>query len=147
MKQLLPTKFSLRTMLPDSAEVQVKCFYTAGPADHIKVRQWYWLQTPPHEWTWDVSWDQSSRLTKGFVLINIERCNNETIRYRTTRALLGAIGLNGWSADVEDSIFSGHRLTLTATDQALVRFFYGHVRPHAQAYELRNAFDQFWSKP
>jgi hypothetical protein len=143
---LAPTKFSLRTMLPASAEVQVKCFYAGGPADYARIRQSYWLQTPPDAWTWDVSWDAYSRLTKGFVLINIQGCDDETIRYRSIRALLGAIGVNGWSSAVRNSIFSGQSKSLTPADRRLINFFYGHVSPNAQAWELRNAFDQFWAK-
>jgi hypothetical protein len=144
---LAPTRFSLRTMLPSSAEVQVKCFFAAGYPDYVHIRERYWLQTPtPHDWTWEMSWDESSRLTKGYVLINVAGCNKDVIRYRATRALLGAIGFNGWSSAEPDSIFSGQRRNITAIDRRLISFFYGHVPPDSGAAELRKAFDQFWSK-
>jgi hypothetical protein len=143
---LAATKFSLRIVVPGASDAQIKCFYAADFAQYTSIRQSYWLQTPPDNWTWDFSWDQNSGLTKGFALITIQGLGAETIRYRTIRALLGTIGLNGWSSAVRDSIFSWQRQSLTATDRKLINFFYGHVQPNAQAYELRQAFDRFWKE-
>lgn len=143
---LVPTRVSLRTTLPTSADVQIKCFFASGPADYARIRQANWLQTPPRDWVWDMNWDASSRIGKGYVLMNIQGCDPATVRYRTTRALLGALGFYGWCPEVTNSIFSGQRQVLTPIDQQLIAFFYGHVQPDAKDWELRKAVDQFWNK-
>lgn len=145
---LTPTGFSLRSMPPDSAEVRIKCFLASDHADYVRIRGWYALKgsTPADDWIWEMSWDPSSRLTKGYVVVNIAGCSNDVIRYRLIRGLLGALGLDGWSSAEHDSIFSGEQQSLTAIDRHLISFFYSHVRPGADAAELRKSFDQFWTK-
>ncbi len=100
----------------------------------------------PDHWTWDISWDQWSRITNGYTIVTCRGLSPDVIRYQTLRALLGAIGLNGWSSEVEDSIFSGKRQTLTDTDRRLIRFFYSHVPPDAQLYQVRGLFDRYWTE-
>jgi hypothetical protein len=93
-----------------------------------------------------MNWAPWNRITRAYAIVTTQGLTSDAIRYQTLRALLGAMGFSGWSSEVQDSIFSGRRDTLSPTDRELIKFFYGHVQPHAQAYELRNAFDQFLNK-
>jgi hypothetical protein len=143
---LAPSKFSLRVVSSDAAEPNIKFFYIRDHSEFTRVAQWYWLRDPAQEYTWDMHWDAYSRLKDGYVIVSTQNADADTVRYRTLRGLLGVLGFNNWSAAIPDSFFSGRPRTLTATDRCLISFFYSHVSPHAQAWELRNAFDHYWNK-
>jgi hypothetical protein len=104
----------------------------------IGTRTWGW-------WKW---WNASNELTRSLVILSLEQGTLEAFTEQAHIAIMNAIGFRGFSAAPVDSVLGPYRqeprLKLTEIDMKVLPFFFKHIPPGSEAYEVRRIFDRNW---
>ena len=145
-KALAPSRYELRPKLPKDAKAQIKFYYVTS-LEFAQITTSFGCQASNRAYFWHFWWDSpNGELSKAIGLVNIESLSEEKVEAATIRVLLGTLGFCDDTKSFSETIFSSPPKGLSEFDRKLLPFFYMHLDPNAQAFDVWRAFDAYWNR-
>jgi len=146
---LTPSRFEVRPLLPNEPTAQIKFYFTTR-TDYIRVMRENELKPGDRGFDWRNWWDANSQITKSVGIVTTDGITADQLTYNTLRTILGTLGFAGWASDQQDTIFYytslKPRKDLSPSDRRLIPFFYMHLKPNFERFQVRRAYDTYWSQ-